>query len=300
MHFPVADIDLNPLIPVLIGLAVSVISSPTGLSGGFLILPICVSLLNFDGLAVSPTNFLFIILASPSGLWRLHREKRLMPGLGLILMPGSLFGIFAGTVLRCTWLRAAADFRVFMALVLAGLALYLARNLRAAGDARAARAERSFRDSQAEPANLVCSYQGGRLGFTFGGQDFAVSIPGLFLASLLVGLVGGIYGIGGASLIAPLLLTVFRLPIYLVNGAALLASCCGAVFGLFSYEVFWPAISGQPAVSPDLGLGLLFGLGGALGVYIGSSLQRFLPPQPLKIMMLILVSAMAAQNMFQL
>jgi uncharacterized membrane protein YfcA len=111
-----------------------------------------------------------------------------------------------------------------------------------------------------------------------------------------VGLLGGIYGIGGAAIIAPLLIACFQMPIYLVGGASLLASWAGAVFGLFSYLVFWPAVSGEPPVAPDCTLGLLFGLGGMAGVYAGSALQRRLPPRPLKMVMLLLIGILAVQN----
>ncbi len=296
MYFPVAGIELSPLIPLVIGLAVSVVSSPTGISGGFLILPICVNFLGFTGLAVSPTNFIFNVVAMPPGLWRLHREKRLMWGLGGLLMLGSLPGIFVGTILRCTWLQDVADFKIFVALVLAALAWGLLRGLRRTR-AHVFRAERTFLQSRGQkPADLVCSYHGGHIQFQFAGQDFSVSMSGLVLVSLVVGLAGGIYGIGGAAIIAPLLISRFHLPIYVVNGAALLAGWAGALFGLFSYEVFWPLVSGQAAVAPDLRLGLFFGAGGMLGVYIGSALQRYLPPKPLKILMLVLITTLAVQN----
>ncbi|MDL2260449.1 sulfite exporter TauE/SafE family protein, partial [Deltaproteobacteria bacterium OttesenSCG-928-K17] len=68
MYFPIADIDVSPLTPFIIGLAVSAVSSPTGISGGFLILPVSVNFLGFTSMAVSPTNYLFNILAMPSGI----------------------------------------------------------------------------------------------------------------------------------------------------------------------------------------------------------------------------------------
>lgn len=296
MYFPVADINLNPLAPFLIGLAVSIVSSPTGISGGFLILPICINFLGFTGLAVSPTNFIFNVVSVPSGLWRLWREKRLMWSLGIILMLGSLPGIFAGTVLRATWLKDTGSFKIFVALVLSALAINLLRSLWFL-DSPTSKAEKNFlKSSRNFSSDLDVVRQGGTLSFQFGGERFTINIPQLTLISLLVGLAGGIYGIGGAAIIAPLLISWFRLPIYVASGASLLAGWVGSIFGLFSYGLFWPFISGLPPVSPDFRLGLLFGLGGMLGVYIGSALQRRLAPQPLKILMFILIAVMALQN----
>lgn len=295
MYFPVAGIDINPLIPLVAGLAVSAVSAPAGVSGGFLILPIYLNFLNFTGLSVSPTNFLYNIVAMPAGLWRLHREKRLMWGLGGLIMAGCLPGIFAGTVLRCTWLKNATDFKVFVALVLAALGLGLLRNL-IKGDSLVLKAEKAFLKNRGH-VGLACTYGLKHICYEFGGETFRVSTPKIALVSLVVGLIGGIYGIGGAAIIAPVLIGLFQMPIYVVNGASLLAGWAGAVFGLFSYLVFWPFISGEPPVRPDIGLGVLFGLGGMFGVYLGSALQRFLPPRPIKLLMLGLIVVMAAQNL---
>ncbi|MDR2946110.1 MAG: sulfite exporter TauE/SafE family protein [Candidatus Adiutrix sp.] len=296
MYFPVADIELAPWAPLLIGFAVSVVSSPTGISGAFLILPICMNFLGFVSPAVSPTNYIFNVVASPAGLWRFHREKRLMWGMGFLIAVTSLPGILAGTVLRGTWLQEAADFKIFVALVLSALALNLARTIIRGGQA-ATRAENAFVHSHGAAAGLVVHSSGPRnIRFDFSGQAFVVPVHRLAAVSLAVGLVGGVYGLGGAAIIAPLLLSLFRLPIYVISGASLLAGWASSVFGLFSYICFWPWFSGQPPIMPDFALGLLFSLGGLVGIYCGASLQRFLPPRPLKILMLLLIATLAVQN----
>lgn len=38
----------------------------------------------------------------------------------------------------------------------------------------------------------------------------------------IVGIVGGIYGIGGGAIVAPFLVTFFGLPVYTVAGATLM------------------------------------------------------------------------------
>lgn len=293
MYFPVADIELNPLIPLLTGLAVSAICAPAGVSGGFLILPIHLNFLGFTSLAVSPTNFIFNIISMPLGLWRLHREKRVMWGLGLIIMLGCLPGIFAGTVLRCTWLRRASDFKLFVALVLAALALNMVYGMRP-GDSRAKKAEKLFiRDGS---SGLACTYRRASVVYEFGGERFSFPTASIVLVSLLVGLLGGIYGIGGAAIIAPVLIGSFKMPVYLVSGASLMAGWAGAIFGLFSYIFFWPLISGESPIIPDFMLGLLFGLGGMAGVYLGAAVSGRLPAWLIKTLLLGLIVVMIFQN----
>lgn len=48
-----------------------------------------------------------------------------------------------------------------------------------------------------------------------------VAFWGIFTLSFVVGIVGGIYGIGGGAIIAPFFVTFFGLPVYTVAGAAL-------------------------------------------------------------------------------
>ena len=231
----------------------------------------------------------------PPGLFRLAREKRLMWGLGGLITLGCLPGIFAGTALRMTVFREAADFKIFVALVLAALALSLIANL-LRSNSPANQAERKFIQGQGPQESLNCSLSGGCFSYDFAGDHFTIPLTRLLLVCLAVGLVGGIYGIGGAAIIAPLLIGVFQMPIYVASGASLLAGWAGAVIGLISYAAFWPLVSGQPPVKPDIPLGLLFGAGGMAGVYIGSSVQRHLPARPLKFLMILLILIMAVEN----
>ena len=74
--------------------------------------------------------------------------------------------------------------------------------------------------------------------------------------SFIVGIVGGTYGIGGGSIIAPFFVTVFGLPVYTVAGAALMGTFVTSVAGVAFYQAiapFYPHLS----VAPDWLLGIL-------------------------------------------
>ena len=73
------------------------------------------------------------------------------------------------------------------------------------------------------------------------------SIPGVGLMSLVVGLVGGIYGIGGGSIIAPVFVAMFGLPVHVVAGATLMGTLVTSMAGVRSR--IWPfaeELSAQP------------------------------------------------------
>ncbi len=76
-HFPVSGVDTWVFIPPLVAFVVSTFTSMGGVSGAFLLLPFQVSVLHFTSPAVSATNFVYNIVAIPSGVYRYLKEGRM-------------------------------------------------------------------------------------------------------------------------------------------------------------------------------------------------------------------------------
>ena len=76
IHFPVSGVDTWLFVPPLVAFVVSFLTSMGGISGAFLLLPFQVSFLNFTSPSVSATNFVFNIVAIPSGVNQYIREGR--------------------------------------------------------------------------------------------------------------------------------------------------------------------------------------------------------------------------------
>ncbi|MFA7242576.1 MAG: TSUP family transporter [Sulfuricellaceae bacterium] len=85
---------------------------------------------------------------------------------------------------------------------------------------------------------------------------------------------------GGGAIIAPFCITIFRLPVHVVAGAALAGTFATSVIGVAAYT-FLPLPGGGSAV-PDWWLGSLFGLGGLGGMYLGAACQKHIPQRMLK------------------
>ena len=119
-----------------------------------------------------------------------------------------------------------------------------------------------------------------RVEYEFRGERFSFGVPRILLLAFIVGTVGGAYGIGGGSIIAPFCVTFFLLPVYTVAGAALLGTFLTSIAGVIFYSVI-PAKTGI-STYPDWQLGILFGLGGILGMYCGARLQKFVPQNLIK------------------
>ena len=97
----------------------------------------------------------------------------------------------------------------------------------------------------------------------------------------IVGIAGGIYGIGGGSIIAPFLVTFFGLPVYAIAGAALSGTFVTSIAGVLFFHILAPLYP-EASVSPDWLLGSLLGLGGLIGMYFGAKAQHLIPVKAIK------------------
>lgn len=272
IHFPVSGVEVNPLLPLLVAFAVSALTAPAGVSGAFLLLPFQVSVLGFTTPAVSPTNLVYNILATPGGVYRYVREGRVVWPLAWAVILGTLPGVFVGAVLRVTVLSDPDAFEVFVGLVLlyfgARLLYEVARPREGAGGAPTGGAG-TVRSTDASLRRVEYEYEG---------KTYAFGTRGVLALSLGVGVIGGIYSIGGGSIIAPFLVTAFGLPVYTVAGATLIGTFVTSVAGVAFYELLAATdVGANMTIAPDWLLGLILGIGGLAGTYAGARLQRYLP-----------------------
>src|SRR3954449_10548483 len=98
MYFSGPGVEINPLIPLLAAFLVSALTSPAGVSGAFLLLPFQVSVLGFTSPAVSPTNLIYNVIATPGGVYRYMRERRVVWPLAWVVILGALPGAFVGAL----------------------------------------------------------------------------------------------------------------------------------------------------------------------------------------------------------
>jgi hypothetical protein len=80
--------------------AVAVLATPAGVSGAVLLLPFQVSVLGTPSPAVTPTNLLYNVVATPGALYRYRRQGQTGGRLTLILIASTLPGVIAGSVIR--------------------------------------------------------------------------------------------------------------------------------------------------------------------------------------------------------
>lgn len=310
VQFPVSGVETWVFVPPLVALVVSFFTSMGGVSGAFLLLPFQMSVLGFTSPSVSATNFVFNIVAIPSGVYRYVREGRMAWPLTGVVIVGTLPGVFIGYYLRVLYLPDPGAFKLFVGCVLLYIGsrlLYEMTPRSEKGKRENKRLEERFDEQMARmrqtrssrlaaglPPEAVVetvSISLRRVEYRFWGERFSFSTPGMFALAFVVGIVGGTYGIGGGAIIAPFCVAVFRLPVYTVAGAALMGTFLTSIAGVCFYSLV-PVRTGLSTL-PDWPLGLLFGAGGFVGMYAGARLQRFVPQRLIKLVIGALIVGLA-------
>lgn len=310
IHFAVSGVDTWVFIPPLVAFVVSFFTSMAGVSGAFLLMPFQLSILHFTSPSVSATNFVFNIVAIPSGVYRYIREVRMAWPLTWVIIAGSLPGVFIGYYLRVLYLPDPCSFKLFVGCVLlyiGGHLLYEVTPRSQSGKkemkaleqkfsehAKTLKTGRSARLSAGLPAQAVVKTQYWsytRIVYRFWEQQFSFSTMGMFVLAFVVGVIGGTYGIGGGAMIAPFCVAVFQLPIYTVAGASLMGTLLTSVAGIFFYAVM-PSQTGI-STAPDWMLGFLFGVGGFAGMYCGARLQKYFPQRFINLMLGMIIVFLA-------
>ncbi|MDA8135548.1 MAG: sulfite exporter TauE/SafE family protein [Desulfobacteraceae bacterium] len=306
MFFSTAGIETAFWIPPVVAFAVSFFTSMGGVSGAFLLLPFQMSFLGYTHPSVSATNQVFNTVAIPSGVYRYWREGRMVWPLTWIVIVGTLPGVFIGAIVRVAYLPDPKHFKLFAAGVLLYIGIKMVRDLlkKTTGASSQANSEKRFQEmmkscgSRTTGTATIAHFNLKRLGFRFYDESFEVSLWGIFILSFIVGIVGGVYGIGGGSIIAPFFVTFFGLPVYIVAGAALMGTFATSVAGVVFYQAvapFYPHLS----VAPDWVLGILFGVGGMAGMYLGARCQKFVPAKAIKWMLSGIIIFTAAKYILE-
>ncbi|MGW6589439.1 sulfite exporter TauE/SafE family protein [Streptomyces globisporus] len=235
------------------GLLISAATAPVGVSGAVFLLPVQVSVLGVPSPAVTPTNLLYNVVAGPGALLRHHRAGTLRGPLTRLLVLGTVPGVVVGAVIRVFAVPGPSVFRLLIAVLLLPLGGWLClRTLR--------------RASRPAPARDPSPRAVTRL-------------------AMAVGVAGGIYGIGGGSLLGPIL--VGRgMPVAKVAPAALAATFVTSVVGAGTYALLSLTTTGD--IAPYWSLGLACGLGGLCGGYLGARLQPRLPETALRLLLGVL------------
>jgi hypothetical protein len=239
---------------LLAAFVIAVVTTPAGVSGAVLLLPFQVSVLGTPSPSVTPTNLLYNVVASPGAIWRYWRQGQTGGRLTWLLLAGTLPGVVAGSVIRVYLLPGPVVFDFVIAAVLIPLGSWLALT-------PAARAT----TGQARLPRLVIG-----------------------LIAAVAGCVGGIYGIGGGSILAPILITDGQPPSQ-VAPAALSSTFVTSLAGVVTFSILSAHQHGS--IAPNWPTGIALGAGGLAGGYLGARLHARMPETLIRRLLALIVIA---------
>jgi uncharacterized membrane protein YfcA len=245
----------------LAGVAIATLTAPVGVSGAVFLLPVQLSVLHVPNPAVTPTNLLYNVIAGPGALIKYRRNGQLNGHLTRQLLVGTVPGVMVGAVIRVFLLPGARPFRIVSGLVLLVIGVWLIR--RTVGQNRVHR----------PPSSRA-----------------------LVTLALGVGVIGGIYGIGGGSIISPILVGS-GMAVAVVAPAALASTFVTSIVGALTYAVL--ALLAAGSIAPEWPIGIACGLGGLLGGYLGARLQPHIPEHALRLLLGCLAIGVAVLYLVQ-
>jgi len=245
------------VVALVAAFVIATVASPVGVSGAVLLLPFQVGVLGTPSPAVTPTNLVYNIVATPGALYRYWRQQQTGGALTRVLLAGTIPGVVAGAIIRVEFLPSPQAFEVVIAAVLIPLGAWILVN------------RRQTSPGESKPPRAL--------------NPLVLSV-----LAAGVGCVGGIYGVGGGSILAPILVGSGRSPTE-VAPATLASTFVTSIAGVITFVIL--SIQRSEPVSPDWGVGLALGIGGLLGGYTGARLQPHLPETAVRRLLGVLVLA---------
>jgi uncharacterized membrane protein YfcA len=243
------------VVALVAAFVIAALTTPAGVSGAVLLLPFQVSVLGTPSPSVTPTNLLYNVVASPGAIWRYWRQGQTGGPLTWLLLAGTLPGVIAGSVIRVYVLPGPVVFDFVVAAVLMPLGAWLAL-------------------TQLAPARTT--------------RRARLPRPVIGVIAAVAGCVGGIYGIGGGSILAPILVADGQ-PASQVAPAALSSTFVTSLAGVVTFSILSAHQHGS--VAPDWPTGIALGVGGLAGGYVGARMHARMPETIIRRLLALVVVA---------
>jgi len=284
IYLPIAEVSVNAFVLLGLGGIVGFLSGMFGVGGGFLITPLLFFIGIPPAIAVA-TGANQVVASSVSGVLAHLRRKTVDFRMGLVLTAGGLLGSVIGVWVFARLSAAGQiDLLVQLAYVLfLGIigALMLQESIRALRrrNRTGTAAPRRNRDRQ-----LVHRLP---LKMKFRTSGLYISVIPPIVVGIGVGFLAAVMGVGGGFVMVPAMIYLLGMPTKVVVGTSL--------FQIIFVTAFTTVAHATTSFSVDMALALLLILGGVVGAQIGAQVGLRLKAEQLRILLALLVLAVAAK-----
>ncbi|HVX99929.1 MAG TPA: sulfite exporter TauE/SafE family protein [Pseudorhodoplanes sp.] len=278
IYLPIADLPVNVLVVLAMGIAVGFISGMFGIGGGFLMTP----LLIFIGVppAVSVASVSSHIAASSfSSAISYWRKRALDPSLAVMLLAGGILGTASGvwlfTLLRSFDLLDLVIALSYVVLLSTVGGLMVIESVRVI--------LRTYRGKPAvirRPGSHLWIH-GLPFKLRFKRSKIYVSAIPVWVIGFLIGFVGAIMGIGGGFLLVPMLIYLLRVPTSTVIGTSTVLTLVTMASATVLHAVTNHLV--------DAMLALILMVGGVTGAQFGARAGQRMSAERLRLLLGLLV-----------
>ncbi|WP_119421196.1 sulfite exporter TauE/SafE family protein [Desertibaculum subflavum] len=283
LYLPIAEVSVNILILLGLGLVVGFLSGMFGVGGGFLMTPTLIFFGVPPAVAVS-TQAPQILASSFSGMLAHFRRDNVDLTMGAILTLGGLVGSIIGVWLFAL-LRRVGQIDLVIGLTFAILlgamgSLMMAESTRTILNTRRAnpKREKLHKHYLLHRLPLKIRFRKSRL-------YISVALP--LLIGLFVGVLVAIMGIGGGFILVPAMIFLLGMPTLLAIGTSLFH-----IVFVTANTTFLHAMENQTV---DIPLALLLTIGGVIGAQLGAGVGARLKAVQLRGLLGLMVLAVAAK-----
>lgn len=289
IYLPIAEISVNLFLLLGLGGCVGFLSGMFGVGGGFLITPLLMFIGISPGVAVA-TGANQVVASSISGVLAQLRRKGVDFVMGFVLLAGGVVGSFIGVKIFALMV-SLGQVDVFVQL---SYVLFLGL-IGAAMFAESARAIwRNQRQGVTGPRRAHEHSWVHNLPFKvkFRKSGLYISVLPPLMIGAAVGILAAIMGVGGGFILVPAMIYLLGMPTKVVVGTSLFQ-----IIFVTGFTTIMHAINSQTV---DMMLAFLLILGGVIGAQIGSRLSTRLKAEQLRILLAVLVLAVAVKIAFDL
>ena len=289
IYLPIAEMSVQWIVILGMGLGVGFLSGLFGVGGGFLLTPLLVFYGIPSGVAVA-TTLSHITASSISGAVTQWKKRAIDFKMAGVMMAGGMVGTGVGVWLFAIMRRAGQmDLVVSLTYV---LMLGIIGGIMLRESLRTLRARRSGNaPTRIHPVNHVWIH-GLPLKARFRQSRLYISIIPPLVIGFLVGVMSAVMGVGGGFIIIPAMIYLLRMPTNVVIGTSLVQ-----IIGVAIVTTLLQA-TGNYAV--DIVLAAILVVGGVVGAQFGVRAGAKLRGEQIRLLLALLVLAVALRLLWGL
>ena len=286
LYLPIAEVSVNAFVLLGLGGLIGFLSGMFGVGGGFLITPLLMMIGVPPGVAVA-TGANQVVASSISGARAQFKRRAVDLPMGAVLTGGGLAGSTIGgyvfdlmSRLGQTDVFVQLSYVLFLGLIGGMMLVESVKSLRRTGQARIKRAH----------VHSWVHKMPFKMKFRASGLYISVIPP--VLVGAAVGFLSAVMGVGGGFVMVPAMIYILGMPTKVVVGTSLFQ-----ITFVTGYTTLVHAVTHHTV---DMMLALLLIMGGVIGAQIGARVGVRLKAEQLRILLALLVLAVAIKIGFDL